>query len=252
MSKNKKIMLILIIIFLIYVLYYFIEINESFEESIKTRTLKNDGFCVIYNPEYSKITQNTPCSKLSNDVLNKIPSDYVFINYIYKIKNETLSTFHRDVTSSKNIYNTKHPVYTLILYKYDGDLLSLCPKSHKTYPFVWSSIVNISGKSGTAFLFDSDILHAGCLNNCLKRDLIQYKLCHKDDLDKLCHLNGVRMEKQSICKNNYTAKITRKISYFLEMPINYFFYPLMIKRENNNTFLGTIQSFIPISYYNNY
>ena len=39
---NKK-MLLLIIIFLItllYIFYYSIEINESFKESIKTRTLK--------------------------------------------------------------------------------------------------------------------------------------------------------------------------------------------------------------------
>jgi hypothetical protein len=250
MNKKIKKRLLLIFIFfitLIYVFYYSIEINESFTESIKTRTLKNDGFCVMYNPDY-----NDSSVKLLNNALEYLPNGYVFINYIYKIKKTSLSTFHRDVTSSKNIYNTKHPVYTLILYKYDGDLLSVCPNSNKTYPFVWSSIVNINGKSGTAFLFDSDLLHAGCLNNCMERDLIQYKICHKDDLDKLVHLNGVRVEKISYCKKNYTNEITRKLSYFFEMPINYFFYPLMIKRENKNTFLGIIQSMIPISFYNNY
>jgi hypothetical protein len=249
---NKKFLALIIIFFIaLYILYYSIEINESFEESIKTRTLKNDGFCVIYNSKYSKITQNTTCIELLNEALKKLPSGYVFIDYIYKIKNVSLSTFHRDVTSSKKVYNTKHTVYTLILYNYDGDLLSVCPGSNQTYPFVWSSIVNINGKSGTAFLFDSDLLHAGCLNNCIKRDLIQYKICHKDDLDKLNHLNGVRIEKKSHCKNNYINGITRKISYFFEMPINYIFYPLMIKREDTNTILGAIQSLIPISFYNN-
>ena len=72
------------------------------------------------------------------------------MDYIYKINDGALSTFHRDVTSSKTIY----PVYTLILYKYDGELLSVCPSSNTTYPFVTSRIVNVEGKSGTCFLFD--------------------------------------------------------------------------------------------------
>ena len=113
----------------------------------------------MYNTDYSKLTQNEPCIKLVNDVLKNLPNNYVFIDYIYKIQNGSLSTFHRDVTSSKHIYNTQYPIYTLILYKYDGDLLSLCPGSYKTYPCTWSSIVNINGKSGTCFLFDSDLLH---------------------------------------------------------------------------------------------
>ena len=254
MSKENKKMLTLTIIFSItflYIIYYLRETDEYFEESIETRSLKNDGFCVLYNPDYSKITQDAPCMKLMNDVLKKLPSSYIFIDYIYKIKNGSLSTFHRDVTSSKNIYNTKHPVYTLILYKYDGDLLSVCPGSNKTYPFVWSSIVNINGKSGTCFLFDSDLLHAGCLNNCKERNLIQYKLCHKDDLNTLNELHNVRIDKNTKCNETSYHHIMRKLSYFFEMPINYIFYPLMLKRENDNTFMGMMQSFIPISFYNN-
>lgn len=253
-KRNININIILTIIFsitLLYILYYWSETNEYFEESIEIRTLKNDGFCVLYNPDYSKITQNKPCLKLVNDVLTNLPNDYIFIDYIYKIKNGTLSTFHRDVTSSKNIYNTKYPVYTLILYKYDGDLLSVCPGSNKTYPFVWSSIVNINGKSGTCFLFDSDLLHAGCLNNCKKRELIQYKLCHKEDLHILNELQNVRIDKNTKCVESLYYHIMRKFSYFFEMPINYLFYPLMIKRENANTLMGMVQSIIPISFYNN-
>jgi len=251
MNKKTSIVYTFFSITLIYVLYYLNEINEYFELSLKTRTLKNDGFCVLYNPKYSRLTVDVPCFELITNVLRLLPRDYVFIDYIYQIKNDSLSTFHRDVTSSKNVYKTKHPVYTLILYKNDGYLLSVCPGSNKTYPFVWSNIVNIKGKSGTAFLFDCDLLHAGCLNNCEKRDLIQYKLCHKEDLPILSHLNGIRKEKISKCKKSYTGEITRKLSYFFEMPINYIFYPLMIKRENENTITGIIQSFIPISFYNN-
>jgi hypothetical protein len=119
---------------------------------IKTRTIENDGFCVLHNTLYSKNTIKMPCPELKKDILNKLPNGYVFIDYVYKINNVALSTFHRDVTSSKNIFNTEYPVYTAILYKYTGELLSVCPGSNKTYPFCWSNICNIYGEKGTGVL----------------------------------------------------------------------------------------------------
>jgi hypothetical protein len=200
---------------------------------------------------YTNNTIDIPCPELRRDVLNCLPDGYEFIDYVYKIKDVALSTFHRDVTSSQRIYQTEHPVYTVILYKYDGDLLSLCPKSHTTYPFVFSKIVTVNGLSGTTFIFDCDILHAGCVNNCKRRELIQYKVCHKDDLTKLSSLIGTRIDKKGVCKINSYDRIVRKMSYFFEFPINYMFYPLMIKRENTNSIIGKIQSYIPIDFYNN-
>jgi hypothetical protein len=175
--KSNIYYLFLIVIILLYFIFFNIEFEESANESIQTRTIENDGFCVLLNPIYSRHTETFPCKELYDDVLNKLPSGYMFIDYVYKIHDVALSTFHRDVTSSKHNYNTKYPVYTLILYKYDGELLSICPGSHKTYPFVWSNISNIHGPNGTAFLFDSDTLHAGRINHCKKRDVIQYKIC---------------------------------------------------------------------------
>jgi hypothetical protein len=245
------IVLIIIIVLIVYMLYYNTEEYENYQESIKKRNLEKDGFCVLHNPKYATETKDYPCEELTNDVLNLLPPGYVFIDYVYKIKNVALSTFHRDVTSSQHIFNTKHTVYTLILYKYDGELLSLCPGSNKTYPFVTSRIVNVSGNSGTAFLFDCDVLHAGRVNNCKERKVIQYKICHKDDLPKLKSLVGVYKEKTEKCVNNLYVKTMRKLSYHFEMPINYFAYPLMTKRENSNSLIGFIQSFIPMSYYNN-
>jgi hypothetical protein len=156
-----------------------------------------------------------------------------------------------DVTSSQKIFNTKYPIYTLILYKYSGELLSLCPGSHHTYSFVWSRIVNVTGDSGTAFLFNSDVLHAGRTNQCKERKVIQYKLCHKEDVEKLKNLQGIFIEKQKNVKMIWTS-VKRKISYYLEMPINSIAYPLMIKRENKNSFVGKLQSLIPLQFYNNY
>jgi ectoine hydroxylase-related dioxygenase (phytanoyl-CoA dioxygenase family) len=218
---------------------------------MKTRTLEIDGFCVLYDPLYNKNSQLYPCKELQKDILHQLPKEYVFIDYVYKINNVALSTFHRDVTSSQHNYNTTYPVYTVILYKYTGDLLSVCPRSHKNYPFAWSSIYNISGKPGTVFLFDCDLLHAGQTNKCKDREVLQYKLCHKDDLQKLNHLQGIHTEKTDICVLSYYNEIMRKLSYYFEFPINYLFYPLMIKREDTNNILGAIQTLIPLSYYNN-
>lgn len=244
-------MIILLIILTILHFYCFsIEFKEYCMESIRTRCLENDGFCVLYDREYLDTTDG-PCLKLQQNIMNKLPDGYIFLDYVYKINDTSLATFHRDVTSSQNVYKTKHPVYTAILYKYDGELLSVCPGSNKTYPFVLSNIVNISGKSGSVFLFDCELLHAGMKNSCKKREVIQYKICHYEDLHLLNHLSNIHVKKNDICKNDLYGEIVRKMSYYFQFPINTFLYPLMIKRENNNSLLGYIQSFIPLTYYNN-
>jgi hypothetical protein len=43
----------------------------------------------------------------------------------------------------------------------------------------------------------------------------------------------------------------RKMSYYFEFPVNYLFYPLMTKRESDDSMIGKIQRMIPIKYYNN-
>jgi hypothetical protein len=240
-----------LLLILLYIVFYWTEIEENIQISIKMRTIEKDGFCVLCNPIYAENTQDIPSKELQKDVLRSLPSDYVFLDYIYTINDVALSTFHRDITSSQHVYHTKNPVYTMILYKYDGELLSLCPSSNTTYPFVWSSIVNINGKSGTVFLFNSDILHAGRINQCKEREVIQYKIAHIEDIPKLKHLQGIRMKKQDKCENTAYQFAMRKLSYFFEMPINTFLYPIMIKREHDNSFIGKIQSYIPITYYNN-
>lgn len=236
-------------ILLFVIIYIFIYLLESYEDG-KHRELEVDGFCVLQNDKYLT-TNKKPCYQLQQDVIQQLPDGYEFIDYIYTIKNVALSTFHRDVTSSKNIYKTKYPVYTLILYKNEGELLSVCPRSHQSYPFVWTRIVNIKGKKGTAFLFDCDLLHAGCTNYCKEREVIQYKICHRDDMDKLKHLQGIRKNKSGVCKITTGSVWLRKLTYFFEFPINYLFYPFMIRRKSSDTLIGKIQSFIPVEYYNN-
>jgi len=96
--KVKYYFIIMLLIF-----YYLFESSETMEESIRIRSLNNDGFCVLYNQTYAIDTTSYPCQQLTSDVLQKLPDDYIFIDYIYKINNVALSTFHRDVTSSKYI-----------------------------------------------------------------------------------------------------------------------------------------------------
>jgi len=235
----------------IYILFYMIEFDEDFIFSMKHRNILNDGFCVLYDTYYSKNTTLYPCNKLKTDILNKLPNNYEFIDYVYTINNVSLSTFHRDVTSSQHNYNTNYPVYTAILYKYSGELLSICPRSNIDYPFCSSNIYNVSGEQGTVFLFNCDVLHAGRTNHCKDREVLQYKICHKDDLLKLTHLHGINTKKEDICNITIYSIIMRKLSYFFEFPINYIFYPLMIKRENENSFVGSLQKYIPVQYYNN-
>jgi hypothetical protein len=246
---NNKNLFIIIILLLIYIIYYFFETTIYTDEYI-SHDLEKDGFCILYNPEYC-LSEKTPSEQFKKDVLDELPQGYEFIDYSYIINNTSLFTFHRDVTSSQFIYKTKYPIYTAIIYKYSGDLLSLCPGSHSTYPFVNSHIINIHGKKGTAFLFNSDILHSGCENNCERPEIVQYKICHHDDLYLLEHLIGKHVEKKDVCSMSFYKRFLRKMSYYFEMPINVFFYPFMIEKKNENTIIGKIQSYVPFTFYNN-
>ncbi len=71
-------------------------------------------------------------------------------------------------------------------------MLSICPGSNNTDPFVWSTILNIEGDAGTVVLFESSLLHAGRDNNCNDRNIIQYKVCYIDDINLLPHLHNVK------------------------------------------------------------
>jgi hypothetical protein len=151
--------------------------------------LETDGFILMDRP-------------IADKVLEKLPEGYTFLDYRYTIEGCTLSTFHRDVTSSQYIFKTKHPVYTFITYDYDGPALSVCPGSHQTAPFLMNRPVIINSNS---VLFNCDVVHAGSLNLDKKpRRAIQYKIAHRDDLEKLKHLDGIDKVKKGDCdkRNN--------------------------------------------------
>ena len=223
-------------------LYYFFESSERVENQF-ARSIDKDGFCCF-------------SSKSREDersiALQKLPPDYTCLDYEYTIHSTALSTFHRDVTSSQRLHDCANPVYTLIVYEYSGDLLSVCPASDKSWPFVWSRIVNLSGPPGTCVLFNSEILHAGQTNHCLPRRVRQYKLCHREDIKKLRHLQGTRAKKNAECVDTSWARMKRKVSYYFAFPINHLFYPFLMQKWSPDTLMGQMQSWLPDhQYYNN-
>lgn len=231
-----------------YIIYYSIEHNESWQYALKHRTIEKDGFVLLSYDDYAK-------TELDDDfkmhVLKKLPQGYQFANYSYAIKNATISTFHRDVTSSQKIYNSKHPVYTLVIYKHGGCLLSVCPGSNYSYPFVSSQILNVSGPAGSCILFNCDLLHAGCFNNCKPREIIQYKIFHQEDVSIFEHLNDVQVvKKDDHCEDSIYIQFMRKCSYFFELPINTIFYPLFQKKHDEGI-LKNVQDYSSMQFYYN-
>lgn len=183
--------------------------------------LKKDGFLLMNHPD-------------KDEILNKLPDGYVFLDYKYTINGCTLSTFHRDVTSSQYIFKTKHPVYTFITYEYDGPALSVCPGSHLSAPMLYSRPLTVNANS---VLFNCDVVHAGSMNIEKKpRKAVQYKIAHKDDIEKLKHLNGIRKEKSGDCnnRNNILLDILyRKLSLIFSYVVNHHMTPYLQDRKSN-------------------
>lgn len=227
------IVLIILLIILLSNLYESDDINKY------NRNIKIDGYKIFDNDN-------------KNEILKYVPKDYVYIDYKYEIKGCTLSTFHRDVTSSQYIYKTKYPVYTHISYynNYYGPLLSICPHSHITTPFLGSLPVIIYGKYGTSILFNCDIIHAGALNNYGEyRHAIQYKICHIEDLHKLTHLIGINKITYGSCNTSsyFYIYTLRKLSLYFSYIVNHLMTDLLQSKPTkdsiseyiiNNFFIG--------------
>jgi hypothetical protein len=202
-------------------------------------TLKRDGVVVFDSNKHNALEFLSP--------------QYEFIDYEYVIKSTSLTTFHRDVTSSARLHKCRHPVYTLIIYEYGGDLVSVCRGSHFTWPFVFSSPTDVGGPPGTAILFNSEILHAGIPNKCQRRLARQYKICHREDADKLTHLRGIRVVKDEKCVDNWSTQFKRQMSYVFAHPMNHWFNVFLMRRERDDTITGKIQATLggDSQFYNN-
>lgn len=212
--------MILAVVFLVILLLVVEHSTERNAPPAYFPSLEDDGLILLDRPS-------------RNEVLRHLPDGYEFLDYVYTIHGCTLSTFHRDVTSSQYVFDTKHPVYTFITYKYDGPSLTVCPGSHRTVPFLFSSPVTINANS---VLFNCDVVHAGSLNlDKRPRTAVQYKIAHRDDIHKLTHLMGVRKVKDDDCikrGNMFTDIVYRKLSILFSFVTNHIFTPFLQNRES--------------------
>jgi len=210
---------VILLIFLFVIILYF-TYERQYDETYNP-TLEYDGFVFLNSADKSH-------------VLKHLPSGYQFMDYKYTIEGCTLSTFHRDVTSSQYEFKTEYPTYTFITYDHEGPALSVCPGSHKTAPLLISQPVTINSKY---VLFNCDIVHAGSLNfKKLPRKAIQYKIVHKNDLIRLKHLNGIDKVKKGDCtkRNNPVLDVMyRKLSILFSYIVNHQLTPYLQSRESN-------------------
>ena len=209
-------------------------------------TLDKDGF-EIYKIDVNDYKNNQ--KGILKAFLQLLPIDYKFLDYEYKIINSTLYTFHRDVTSSQSFQKLKYPSYTLIIYFTTGDLLSISPNSYKQR-YLISKPVTITGVPGTCILFNSDNVHAGAMNDTSKRTAVQYKICHKDDLYKLQHLNNQYIIKEDKIRNftlldKYLCRMSHKYISIFDSDLGN-----IIERKTNNKFINFITKKIKVDFYN--
>lgn len=205
----------------------------------------------LYESKYEKDKFNNDLSKngfiiIDNDPLNYLPDGYILLDYKFILNCSTISSFHRDIFTSKYNLNAKYPIYTYLIYmnKKNGThpLLSVCPSSHLSVPFLWSRPVTIYGEYNTSILFDSDLIHAGAINDLGKnRYAEQYKIVHKDDAYLLDNIVGTnRLVECKITGDKWYDKIVISGSLLFSYPINHVFGKY-IEVTNKNIF-GTIIS----------
>ena len=189
-------------------------------------------------------------SDLIQETLERLPQGYIFLDYSYSIKGDSLVTWHRDVTSGQSYHGTLFPTYTLIHYLCDGDLLTVSPGSHLTLPFSFGQTFILNGWNGTAVLFNADLLHAGAPNRIgAARHAVQYKLAHRSDLPRLTHLDGVHATKIGNGGYSYLDAFRRWYSWKFAWISNTVLYPLMQRRLGG--ILGIMQRIINLDFYNN-
>jgi hypothetical protein len=238
----------IVIVGIIYVIYYSIELPAS-----DSYTIEDHGLTVWRTHQH--LDNLNPVQKrdaLRGEILHRLPPGYQLLDYYYYIKGCSLSTFHRDVTSGQRYFGTIHPTYTVVIYEYDGDFLSVCPNSARTYPFSWSRAINLKGQKNTVVLFNADTVHCGMINKIgTARKVLQYKVAHRDDVEKLRELNDIKVEKTTSCSlSPPVEKSLRLLSWHFCWLINTVFTPLL-QRRTSSGISRYVQDAIPISFYNN-
>ena len=241
--------LILIIILLI-IPHYIIEKKLI---SLDKFSIKNNNFTVFDLPEYEiqqQLINNNIIPSIKEKVLNLLPPNYTFLDYSYEIKNSSLYTFHRDVTSSKKFQHLKHDSYTLIIYFNKGNHLSICPGSDKSTILI-PEPKTIYGDIGQSILFNCDLVHAAAITQTTKRYCKQYKICHYNDIDRLKHLQNQHIKKkENIRKLTIVDKYIRMMSHKYLPIFDIKSIGKYIERKQKSPIASYISKYLKLNFYN--
>lgn len=159
--------------------------------------------------------------KADRDPLDYLEDGYVVINYRCVLEGYPLFAYHRDVMSSKTVYNTDYPTYTFLTYNYDGSFLSVCPGSHMEW--MCDFPITLRGEKGDGILFDCDLVHGGVSPpDNIDFTTIEYKIVHINDLIKLEHLFGVDVRKREFPQPWRRTFLLRVFSYLFVVLIQCF------------------------------
>lgn len=118
-------------------------------------------------------------------VVRDVSSEYEYQDYILLLKKSQIHTCHRDYNGDL-YHKLNYPSYTFIVYLNEMEsCLDIIENSHKSIrylPYVVDFTKHVQCKVGDVLLFNSNLLHAGSINNTTNiNPRIQMKLCHKDD-----------------------------------------------------------------------
>jgi hypothetical protein len=166
------------------------------------------------NKEYKDIFTSLKTDiNIKNLIEYHLDSDFVLMDYIMFLSNSVLHTCHRD-NNGMRFNDIKHKSYTILIYIDDmKQYLDVVPGSHnhigiysddKTETFIC--------KPGSIIMFDSDLVHAGSLNNNKNNRRIQLKVCHKDDEQKLKFYDNYH---KILDKPNVNSEFSKKIQKHL-------------------------------------
>jgi len=213
-----------------------------YDYGIHVLNLNKENINIQYN--YNKIHPI-----VEKKILKLLPNNYIFLNYSYEIKDTSIYTFHRDLTSSKSFNNLTYPSYTLIIYFYKGNHLSLCKKS-QNISYIIPQPYTIYGNIGQCILFDADLVHASALSYNTKRYCRQYKIAHKYDVKKLNKLNGKWIKKTGSPRIITTIdKIIRMLSHKYIFLFDIKYIGSLIERKHNNKIINFISKKLKLTFF---
>lgn len=243
--------ILILIIILLLIPYY---INEKKMINLDKYSIENDNFTIFNLSDYEiqqQIINNKILPSIKKKVLTLLPPNYTFLDYSYVIKNSSLYTFHRDVTSSKKFQDLKHNSYTLIIYFNKGNHLSICPGSEKSTFFI-PEPKTIYGSIGQCILFNCDMAHAAAITESTKRYCKQYKICHNDDILHLKHLQNQHVKKEeNIRKLTILDKYIRMMSHKYLPIFDNKIIGKYIERKQKSFIASYISKFLNLNFFNN-